>query len=76
MMQKRKTFHEIFAVAMSNSAESSPEALRTRKGWRSKAISSIPRTSTRLKSIPASMAWFDRWLKGQPEWWFDLYANR
>jgi len=22
------------------------------------------------------MAWFDRWLKGQPEWWFDLYANK
>jgi dipeptidyl aminopeptidase/acylaminoacyl peptidase len=22
------------------------------------------------------MAWFDRWLKGQPEWWFDLYPNR
>jgi dipeptidyl aminopeptidase/acylaminoacyl peptidase len=22
------------------------------------------------------LAWFDRWLKGQPEWWFDLYANR
>jgi dipeptidyl aminopeptidase/acylaminoacyl peptidase len=22
------------------------------------------------------IAWFDRWLKGQPEWWFDLYPNR
>jgi dipeptidyl aminopeptidase/acylaminoacyl peptidase len=22
------------------------------------------------------MAWFDRWLKGQPEWWSDLYANK
>ena len=22
------------------------------------------------------LAWFDRWLKGQPEWWFDLYPPR
>lgn len=22
------------------------------------------------------MAWFDRWLKGEPEWWNDLYPNR
>jgi hypothetical protein len=22
------------------------------------------------------IAWLDRWLKGQPEWWFDLYPNR
>ncbi len=22
------------------------------------------------------MAWFDRWLKNQPEWWFSLYPNR
>ena len=21
------------------------------------------------------MAWFDRWLKNQPEWWYDLYPN-
>lgn len=21
------------------------------------------------------MAWFDRWLKGQPEWWYNLYPN-
>ena len=21
------------------------------------------------------MAWFDRWLKGQPEWWSDLYPE-
>ena len=21
------------------------------------------------------MAWFDRWLKGEPEWWFNLYPN-
>jgi dipeptidyl aminopeptidase/acylaminoacyl peptidase len=21
------------------------------------------------------LAWFDRWLKGQPEWWFDLYPQ-
>jgi dipeptidyl aminopeptidase/acylaminoacyl peptidase len=26
--------------------------------------------------IKTIMAWFDRWLKGQPEWWFDLYPNR
>jgi hypothetical protein len=22
------------------------------------------------------VAWFDRWLKGQPEWWNDLYPPR
>jgi dipeptidyl aminopeptidase/acylaminoacyl peptidase len=22
------------------------------------------------------MAWFDRWLKNQPEWWYSLYPNR
>ncbi|MBM3294643.1 MAG: S9 family peptidase [Candidatus Aminicenantes bacterium] len=22
------------------------------------------------------LAWFDRWLKGQPEWWFDLHPPR
>jgi len=22
------------------------------------------------------MAWFDRWLKKQPEWWDDLYPNK
>jgi dipeptidyl aminopeptidase/acylaminoacyl peptidase len=22
------------------------------------------------------MAWFDRWLKGEHEWWYDLYPNR
>jgi hypothetical protein len=21
------------------------------------------------------MAWFDRWLKNQPEWWSDLYPE-
>jgi len=22
------------------------------------------------------LAWFDRWLKDQPEWWFDLYPRK
>ncbi|MHB8056191.1 MAG: S9 family peptidase, partial [Candidatus Aminicenantales bacterium] len=22
------------------------------------------------------LAWFDRWLKGQPDWWFDLYPQK
>jgi len=23
-----------------------------------------------------ALRWFDRWLKNQPEWWYDLYPNR
>jgi dipeptidyl aminopeptidase/acylaminoacyl peptidase len=22
------------------------------------------------------LAWFDRWLKNEPEWWFDLYPPK
>ncbi len=27
----------------------------------------------RIKWSDAQLAWFDRWLKGQPEWWNDMY---
>ena len=30
----------------------------------------------RILWIKTFMAWIDRWLKGQREWWGDLYPNR
>ncbi len=30
----------------------------------------------RIRWLQTIMAWFDRWLKGEPEWWYELYPEK
>ena len=30
----------------------------------------------RVRWLQTIMAWFDRWLKGEPEWWYELYPEK
>ncbi|OGD20229.1 MAG: hypothetical protein A2W03_07955 [Candidatus Aminicenantes bacterium RBG_16_63_16] len=32
--------------------------------------------SKRIVWTKTILAWFDRWLKGQPEWWNELYPQK